>query len=229
MWRVGTFDPVGAMAMLRRVTMSGAANHSSGHRPNRRGSQTRQNMLEAALRALATGDPNAVSANHIAKQVGVTWGAVKYQFGDVDDFWAAVLGFIGERRGRLDLRSDADAGLEDRVGQIVDLLWRGLDTADARAMDTLRSALPREREELERSFPKTAAELAAWQAGWVEACQSAFADLEVDPVRVREMAAMIPGAMQGLTAERHLSTYSNMDDAKRGLRNAIAAYLSSAD
>ncbi|WP_221177370.1 TetR/AcrR family transcriptional regulator [Nocardioides marmoriginsengisoli] len=196
-------------------------------RPNRRGSQTRQNMLDAALRALATGDPKAVSANHIAKEVGVTWGAVKYQFGDVDDLWAAVLGYIGERRGELDLRSDADAGLEDRVGQIVDLLWRGLDTIDARAMDTLRGALPRERDELERSFPKTAAELAAAQAGWTKACQQAFADLDVDPVRVREMAAMIPGAMKGLTAERHLSTYSDMDDAKRGLRNAIAAYLSS--
>ncbi len=208
--------------MLRRVTTSGAA----AHRPNRRGSQTRQNMLEAALRALATGDPNAVSANYVAKQVGVTWGAVKYQFGDADDFWAAVLGFIGERRGALDLRSDADASLEDRVGQIVDLLWRGLDTADARAMDTLRSTLPRERDELERAYPKTAAELATWQAGWVASCQQAFADLDVDPVRVREMAAMIPGAMQGLTAERHLSTYSNMDDAKRGLRNAITAYLS---
>lgn len=204
-----------------RVTTSGAR----AHRPNRRGNETRQKVLEAALRALATGDPNAVSANHIAKQVGVTWGAVKYQFGDVDDFWAAVLGYLAQRRGELDLRPDA-AGLEDRVGQIVDLLWSGLDTPDVRAMNTLRAALPHDREELERSFPRTAAELAAWQSGWIESCQQAFADLDVDPVRIQEMAALIPGAMQGLTAERQLSTYSNMDDAKRGLRNAITAYLS---
>jgi AcrR family transcriptional regulator len=183
-------------------------------------------MLDAAVRALATGDPTAVSANHIAKQVGVTWGAVKYQFGDVDDFWAAVLGFLAERRGALVFSSDADADLAARVGQIVDLLWNGLDTPDVRAMDTLRAALPRERDELERAYPRTAAELAQWQDGWNAAVERAFADLDVDPVRVREMAAMIPGAMQGLTAERHLSTYSNMDDAKRGLRNAITAYLS---
>lgn len=200
--------------MLRRVT-----------RPNRRGIETRRRVLDAALAALATGDPNAVSANHVAKQAGVTWGAVKYQFGDVDDLWAAVLAHMAERGGGFELRPDAHAGLEDRVGQIVEMLWRGLDTPDVRAMDTLRSALPREREELERAFPKTAAELAAWQAGWIRTCQQAFADLDVDPVRVREMAAMIPGAMQGLTAERHLSTYSDLDDAKRGLRNAIAAYL----
>ncbi|WP_354437853.1 TetR/AcrR family transcriptional regulator [Marmoricola sp. OAE513] len=206
--------------------MTTSAAGSAGHRPNRRGSETRQKVLSAALDALATGDPTAVSANHIAKQVGVTWGAVKYQFGDVDDFWAAVLGYMAERRGQLELRPDPEAGLEARVGQIVDLLWLGLDTPDVRAMNTLRGALPRERDELERAFPKTAAELAAWQSGWIESCQQAFADLDVDPVRVREMAAMIPGAMQGLTDERHLGTYSDMDDAKRGLRNAIAAYLS---
>lgn len=211
--------------MLRQMTTSGSTSGAAAHRPNRRGSETRQKVLKAALAALATGDPTAVSANHIAKQVGVTWGAVKYQFGDVDDFWAAVLGYMDERRGELALSPDPQAGLEERVGQIVDMLWLGLDTPDIRAMDTLRSALPRERDELERSFPKTAAQLAAWQSGWIESCQQAFADLDVDPVRVREMAAMIPGAMQGLTAERHLSTYSNMDDAKRGLRNAIAAYL----
>ncbi|MCZ4497582.1 MAG: TetR family transcriptional regulator [Marmoricola sp.] len=211
--------------MLRRVTTTGAAKGASGRRPNRRGSETRHNVLEAALQALATGDPNAVSANYVAKQVGVTWGAVKYQFGDVDDFWAAVLGHLAERRGDLDFGTDRAAGLEDRVGQIVDLLWLGLDTPDVRAMDTLRRALPRERDELERTFPKTAAELATWQAGWIASCQRAFADLDVDPERVREMAAMIPGAMQGLTSERQLSTYSDMDDAKRGLRNAIAAYL----
>lgn len=211
--------------MLPQVTTSGTASASAGRRPNRRGSLTRQNMLQAALEALATGDPNAVSANHIAKQVGVTWGAVKYQFGDVDDFWAAVLGHLAQRRGEIEFRTDQASGLEERVGQIVDLLWLGLDTPDVRAMNTLRSALPREREELERAFPKTAAELAAWQAGWIASCQRAFADLDVDPVRIREMAAMIPGAMQGLTAERQLSTYSDMGDAKRGLRNAIAAYL----
>ena len=213
--------------MLRQVTTSGATSGAAARRPNRRGSETRQKVLEAALSALATGDPNAVSANHVAKQVGVTWGAVKYQFGDVDEFWAAVLDFMAERRGELELRPDAGADLESRVGQIVDLLWLGLDTPDVRAMNTLRGALPREREELERAFPQTASRLAAWQSGWIDSCQQAFADLGVDPVRVREMAAMIPGAMQGLTDERHLGTYSDMDDAKRGLRNAIAAYLAS--
>ena len=67
-------------------------------RPNRRGQATRENMLEAALRSLASGDPGSVSANRIAKDIGATWGAVQYQFGDADGFWAAVLHRTAERR-----------------------------------------------------------------------------------------------------------------------------------
>ena len=194
-------------------------------RTNRRGEATRQTILDAARRTLASGDPQAASANHIAKLVGATWGAVKYQFGDVDGLWAAVLNDIGVRRGELVLAVDGDLPIEERVTTIVELLWRGLDTPDARAIENLRSSLPSRREELERSYPQTAEALASWQAGWVEACQDAFADLDVDPVRLREVAAFLPGAMRGLTSEEHLGTYSDLDVARRGLAHAIAAYL----
>ena len=71
---------------------------------NKRGQATRETMLEAAVRSLATGDPGAVSANRIAKEIGATWGAVQYQFGDVDGFWAAVLHRTAERRDADDAR-----------------------------------------------------------------------------------------------------------------------------
>jgi AcrR family transcriptional regulator len=182
-------------------------------------------MLAAAVEALSTGDPTAVSANHIAKQVGATWGAVKYQFADADGLWAAVLHHIDDQRGVLVLPSGPARSLEKRVERIVSALWLGLETPEARAIDTLRMALPREREELEQKFPQTAAALAAWQAGWGEACQRAFADLDVDPDRIREIAALIPGAMRGLNSEAHLSTYADLGVARRGLSRAIAAYL----
>jgi len=54
----------------------------AGRRPNRRGHATRESMLEAALKSLASGAPGSVSANRIAKDIGATWGAVQYQFGD---------------------------------------------------------------------------------------------------------------------------------------------------
>ncbi len=199
---------------------------TEGRRSNRRGLATRENMLDAALRSLASGDPGAVSASRIAKEIGATWGAVKYQFGDVDGFWAAVLHHSAERRG--DIAAAATAGaipLGTRVAAIIDLLYDGLTSTHSRAIENLRAALPSDRTELERLYPRTAAELSSWGDAWIRACQNAFADLDVDPNRVREVAAFIPGAMRGIVSERQLGSYYDLDEARRGLTNAIVAYL----
>lgn len=181
--------------------------------------------MAAAIDALATGDRAAVSANRIAKKIGVTWGTVQYQFGDADGLWSAVLQFTAERRANLFTATDTGLSLQARVADIVDTLYDGLDTPDSRAIENLRAALPREHAELERLYPRTAAELRSWGQSWHETCQKAFADLNVDPRRVREVATLIPGAMRGLTSERQLGTYADLDEARRGLTNAIVAYL----
>ncbi|NKZ14798.1 TetR/AcrR family transcriptional regulator [Mycolicibacterium septicum] len=197
----------------------------SARRTNRRGEATRESMLEAARKALATGDPGAVSANRIAKDIGATWGAVKYQFGDIDGFWAAVLQRTAERRAGLFSHHDSAASLRQRVAAIIDLLYDGLTAGDSRAIENLRAALPRDPAELERLYPKTAAELSSWGQGWLHTCQQAFAGLGVDPERVREVAAFIPGAMRGITSERQLGSFIDLDVARRGLTNAIVTYL----
>lgn len=194
-------------------------------RTNRRGEATRENMLEAARKTLATGDPGAVSANRIAKDIGVTWGAVKYQFGDIDGFWAAVLQRTAERRAGMFSHHDSAASLRQRVAAIIDLLYDGLTAGDSRAIENLRASLPRDPAELERLYPKTAAELSSWGQGWLQTCQQAFADLGVDPERVWEVAAFIPGAMRGITSERQLGSFIDLDVARRGLTNAIVTYL----
>jgi AcrR family transcriptional regulator len=191
-------------------------------------------MLEAALRALATGDTAAASANRIAKDAGATWGAVKYQFGDIDGLWAAVLRRTAERRGQLNslfaqaligTHPNPAAPLRERVAAIIDLLFDGLTAPDSRAIETLRAALPRDGDELERLYPQTSAELQSWGRSWIEACQTAFADVDVDPERVREVASFIPGAMRGLASERQLGSYYDLDLARRGLTAAIVNYL----
>ncbi|GAA5064898.1 transcriptional regulator [Nocardia callitridis] len=197
----------------------------SVRRGNRRGTATRENMLRAAVKALATGDPGAVSANKIAREIGATWGAVKYQFGDNDGLWAAVLHYTAERRAEVLAFGDSSMPLRERVAEIIDTLYEGLTSADSRAIESLRAALPRDHAELERLYPRTAAELSSWGRGWLETCQHAFADLAVDPERVREVAALIPGAMRGIASERQLGTYADLDQARRGLTNAIVAYL----
>jgi hypothetical protein len=42
---------------------------------------------------------------------------------------------------------------------------------------------------------------------------------------VREVATLIPGAMRGLVSERQLGSYADLDVARRGLTNALVAYL----
>lgn len=197
-------------------------------RSNKRGLATRQAMLDAAVRSLASGDPGAVSATRIAKESGATWGAVQYQFGDTDGFWAAVLHHTAERRGATMsafASVQPEAPLRERVAAIIDTLYHGLASDDSRAIENLRAALPRDHHELERLYPRTAAELFSWGKSWQETCQNAFAGLGVDPQRVREVAALIPGAMRGLVSERQLGSYADLDEARRGLTNALATYL----
>ena len=113
---------------------------------NRRGQATRDAMLDAALRALATGDVAAASANRIAKDAGATWGAVKYQFGDIDGLWAAVLRRTAERRGQLPSHANPDAPLRERVAAIIDLaLRRTVGTGFARDRDAAGRPAPRRR------------------------------------------------------------------------------------
>ncbi|MEZ0366139.1 TetR/AcrR family transcriptional regulator [Mycobacterium sp. pUA109] len=193
---------------------------------NRRGIATREAMLKAAVDALATGDPAAVSANRIAKQIGVTWGTVQYQFGDADGFWAAVLHHTATRRANLFADTDAGASLRTRVAAIIDTLYDGLAAPDSRAIENLRAALPRNPDDLDRLYPATAAELRSWGQSWHDTCQKAFADLQVDRERIHQVASFIPGAMRGLVSEKQLGSYADLDEAREGLTNAIVAYLS---
>lgn len=194
-------------------------------RANKRGQATRDSMIHAAIAALATGDPTAVSGNRIAREIGATWGVVKYQFGDIDGLWAAVLRHTADERGDLPANVKPDGTLRERVSALIDAMFYGLTTPEARAIETLRAALPREHAELEREFPRTAAELASWKPNWDSAFERAFADLGLDPQKVRQMAALIPGAMRGLISEHTLGTYGNLDDARAGMVGAIVAYL----
>jgi AcrR family transcriptional regulator len=214
---------------VRRYHRVVPAPDSATRRSNRRGSATREAFLAAAIDALATGDRAAVSANRIAKQIGLTWGAIQYQFGDVDGLWSAVLHFTATRRAKLFTGTDTTLSLQARVADIIDTLYDGLDAPDSRAIENLRAALPREPAELERLYPQTAAELRSWGRSWHRTCQKAFADLNVDPQRVREVATLIPGAMRGLVSERQLGTYADLDEARRGLTNSIVAYLHPAE
>lgn len=199
---------------------------AKGTRLNRRGLETREMLLKVAVHCLAEGGPESVSANLVAREAGVTWGTVQHQFGDVDGLWAAVLSHVSQRGGpSLIPVSENGADLGTRVHEIVTLIWNALEKPAVRAITNLRVALPRERTALESEFPRTAAALVDWDAKWEQAVRTAFADFEVEPLKLHRVRTLLPGAVRGIYSEQYLSSYADMEGAREGLADAIAAYL----
>ena len=199
---------------------------AKGTRLNRRGLETREHLLRSALRCLADGGPDAISASSVAREAGATWGTVQHQFGDVDGLWAAVLEYVLADRDAMTPRVPDSPDLAARVDAILDLLWTAMDLPASRAIHHLRQALPRQREELEAAYPRTAAAIAHWDTAWTETVERAFDGLTVDPTRLARVRSLLPGAMRGLHSEQFLSTYTDPDEARAGLSGAIIAYLS---
>ena len=56
--------------------------------------------------------------------------------------------------------------------------------------------------------------------------RGAFAGFDIDPGRLRRVRSLLPGAVRGVHSEQYLSTYADVDEARRGLTEAITAYLS---
>ncbi len=198
---------------------------AKGTRLNRRGLETRDLLLRTAVRCLADGGPDSVSANRVAREAGVTWGTVQHQFGDVDGLWAAVLASVSDRTSDLGASDDETSTLSARVDHVVALIWDALERPALRAVTNLRRALPRDRQSLEAEFPRTAAALVDWDARWDDAVRRAFGGFDVDETRLRRVRTLLPGAVRGLHEEQHLSSYADVQDARAGLVEAITSYL----
>jgi AcrR family transcriptional regulator len=202
---------------------------AKGTRLNKRGLETRQVLLRTALTCLAEGGPEAVSASLIAREAGVTWGTVQHQFGDVDGLWAALLEHVLGDGSATALPVPASPDLGERVQAVIGLLWAAMDLPAFRAIHHLRLALPRQRDELESTYPLTAAAIARWDAAWTATMEHAFAGLAVDPVRLARVRSLLPGAMRGLHSEQYLSSYTDSAEARRGLADALTSYLEKGD
>jgi AcrR family transcriptional regulator len=198
---------------------------AKGTRLNKRGLETRQSLLAVALRCLAAGGPDAVSASLIAREAGVTWGTVQHQFGGVDGLWAALLEDVLGDGAATALPVPDSPDLGERVRAVVSSLWAAMDVPSFRAIHNLRQALPRSRDELEATYPLTAAAIVRWDEAWRATMVQAFAGLAVDPVKLERVRSLLPGAMRGLHSEQYLSSYTDLTEARRGLADALTSYL----
>lgn len=195
-----------------------------GTRLNRRGLETREQLLKQALLCLAEGG-ESVSANAVARRAGVTWGTIQHQFGDVDGLWAAVLEYLAEHPGPVFEELPAQRDLGERVAGVVNMLWAALDTPGYIGVDHLRDSLPRQRDQLESLFPRTAEAMARWDGAWREMCERLFAGLDVDPDRLMRVRNLLPGAVRGIYHEQSRSSFTDAQEARRGLTEALTLYL----
>jgi AcrR family transcriptional regulator len=199
---------------------------AQGSRLNRRGLETRRHILETAVQCLADGDSEAVSANLIAKAAGVTWGTIQHQFGDSDGVWAAVLEHVAaDVASGLATQPKRESSLSVRVASIVDTLWRGFDEPNARAVQNLRLSLPREYVVLGKEFPATAQALRAFDEQWAEVFDRILDGLVSSKVKLRRVRYLLPSAVQGIYSRTQLSTLTDADEARKGLIDALVAYL----
>ncbi|OBC16973.1 TetR family transcriptional regulator [Gordonia sp. 852002-50816_SCH5313054-c] len=199
---------------------------AKGTRLNKRGIETRRQVIDAAIDALAAargGDP--VSANLVARQAGVTWGTMQHQFGDVDGLWAAVLDHIVDVWQPAPDPLDATMPAPERIEIMVERFWRALAAREGRAVENLRQMLPGDPSALESSYPATAAAMAAWEQRWAAAYARFFDGLDVDATKSQRVQSFLPGALRGLWSESNLTTYTDVEAGRRGLVEAIVAYL----
>ncbi|MVU82775.1 TetR/AcrR family transcriptional regulator [Nocardia sp. ET3-3] len=204
-------------------TMQSAA----GTRLNRRGRETRQRLLDVAINCLAAGFGEPLSANRVAREAGVSWGTLKHQFGDLDGLWAAVLIEVTDRSGanNPEIWPSFSGSIRERLREMIEAIWTILDTPEGRAVETLRSGLPNDRNERLAAFPRTAAAMAGYEDAWFRAFEYSLADLSLDADKVGRIRFLIPMAMRGINSERRLLSAADLGSARAALVDAMASYL----
>lgn len=101
-----------------------------------RAERTRAAVIGETVRCILEEGFAPPSVRHITDRAGVTWGVVQYHFGDLDGILMAVVdqGF-GELIDALAGLSPEAAQLEaqERVGFVVEAVWRAFSSATSRA------------------------------------------------------------------------------------------------
>jgi AcrR family transcriptional regulator len=199
---------------------------AQGTRLNRRGLETRRQILDVAVKCLAEGGPDALSANRIAKDAGVTWGTIQHQFGDSDGVWAAVLDRLAEDlKVRIPAAPRRQTTLLGRVRAIVETLFAEWDTPTSRAVQTLRQSLPQGEAQLAKDFPASAAALRRCEDAWIALVDELFQGLGVSKAKQRRVRVLIPVAVEGIHLNASVSTLIDPVEARAALVDVTVGYL----
>ncbi|MDJ0852180.1 MAG: helix-turn-helix domain-containing protein [Myxococcota bacterium] len=99
-----------------------------------RSEATRARVLDAAVECIAAEGFQATNLSRIARQAGMTTGAIQHQFGDKATLLAEVVERGFERMvDRLARLPGGELPIDERVAALVGALWEGYDAASTRA------------------------------------------------------------------------------------------------
>lgn len=102
-----------------------------------RADHTRAAMIDETVRCILEEGFAAPSVRHITERAGLTWGVVKYHFGDLPGLLMAVVD-----QGLSELAEALDRGLADlpdelspdqRIAQVIDAVWQAFSSPVSRA------------------------------------------------------------------------------------------------
>ena len=154
-------------------------------------------------------------------------GDDQHQFGDADSLWAAVLeqvaGALTSHRLVDSLRQQRT--IAQQVSAIVEWLRHALDTPEARAVQTIRICLSRDHETLTRMWPRTAAAIEHVDEAWTTMIRAMLEGLVGSKTKLHRVEQLLPPAMHGIQMQAEISTLTEAEEARRGLADAITAYL----
>jgi AcrR family transcriptional regulator len=202
---------------------------SLGARRARRsdGELTRARVLQAAVDCILERGYYRASSNAIARQAGVTWGAIAHQFGSREGLLLEVL---RERWDRLreDMATATVTGetLVERLGQVLDVLehWYGapehlvhtqilLDLSrDPDTSEATREAVAAHGRELQR----------AWRPLFVQAMGEAGTDRELVEYAFLTLRGYLSGNMLSSTYTRVFDNDEMRDMLVRGVACAVS-------
>ena len=104
--------------------MAGTTSIVARRTQQERSRSTRAALLKAAVRCILRLGYAETTTSEIAKEAGLTRGAVQHHFKDRDDLMGCVIE-IGWRdlEGRIRGISEAEGGLRERVDAVIDRMW----------------------------------------------------------------------------------------------------------
>jgi TetR/AcrR family transcriptional regulator, regulator of cefoperazone and chloramphenicol sensitivity len=196
-------------------------------RPTPRGTETRAQVIDAAVHCICEEGFGAATMRRIAERAGVTWGVMQYHFGDRGGLLSAVLeSGYAHLTERLKSITVEGANVRDRVRGLVDSGWGIFRTPMTRACFEI--VLATRREMTPRSASRDRLLAVARQLS--QGCDKLLAQTLRDRRPPKKAQRVFLAALRGFAFEamQYPSNY-NYERERDALTDVLTTYLEKLD